>query len=71
MRRLFYSIIIFSLFLASCTMPEVEKRNVYFVSVALDYREHVCTNDIKVELNATTHDQYGMIRVCRILFPSG
>lgn len=63
MRRLFYSIIIFSLFLASCTMPEVEKRNVYFVSVALDYREHVCTNDDnKVVLNATTHDQYGMIR---------
>ncbi len=58
MKKLILIIIILSLLLFSCSSPDFSKRNVYFVSVSLDYVGQEDCNSLK----STNHDQYGLTR---------
>lgn len=57
MKKILPIIIMLSLLLFSCSSPDYSKRNIYFVSVSLDYRSQSCNT-----LYATNHDQYGLVR---------
>lgn len=58
-KLLFTLLLITSLFLFSCEGPKTSKRNVYFVSVSLDYIGILSEKNV---LSATNHDQYGLVR---------